>query len=44
VKSLLRRSNNGNAPEIVEPEPDNEYVFQFSDLVLNDYTKKLRGE
>ncbi|MFC5874982.1 response regulator transcription factor [Chryseobacterium arachidis] len=42
VKSLLRRSNqNGSAPEIVEPEVDNEHVFQFSDLILNDYTKKV---
>lgn len=40
VKSLLRRSNNG-PQEIAEPEPDNEYVFQFSDLMVNDYTKKV---
>ncbi|SDQ45162.1 two component transcriptional regulator, winged helix family [Chryseobacterium soldanellicola] len=40
VKSLLRRSNN-NIPEITEPEVDNEHVFQFSDLILNDYTKKV---
>lgn len=39
IKSLLRRSSN-NIPEIVEPEIDNEHVFQFSDLILNDYTKK----
>jgi DNA-binding response OmpR family regulator len=41
VKSLLRRSNNGNVPEITEPEVDSEYIFQFSDLILNDYTKKV---
>jgi DNA-binding response OmpR family regulator len=40
IKSLLRRSSN-NIPEIAEPEIDNEHVFQFSDLVLNDYTKKV---
>ena len=40
IKSLLRRSSN-NIPEITEPEIDNEYVFQFSDLILNDYTKKV---
>ncbi|UZT96302.1 response regulator transcription factor [Chryseobacterium fluminis] len=40
VKSLLRRSN-GNIQEVEEPEIDNEYVFQFSDLILNDYTKKV---
>lgn len=41
VKSLLRRSSNGNTPEITESESDNEHVFQFSDLTLNDYTKKV---
>ncbi|PIF43892.1 DNA-binding response OmpR family regulator [Chryseobacterium sp. 52] len=40
VKSLLRRSN-GITQEIAEPEVDNEYVFQFSDLMVNDYTKKV---
>lgn len=45
VKSLLRRSNSGGSvPEVIEPEVDNEHVFQFSDLMLNDYTKKvMRG-
>jgi DNA-binding response OmpR family regulator len=32
VKSLLRRSHNNIPQEIIEPEPDNEHVFQFSDL------------
>ncbi|ROH96108.1 response regulator transcription factor [Chryseobacterium daecheongense] len=42
VKSLLRRSHtNGNVHEMAEPEVDNEHVFQFSDLVVNDYTKKV---
>lgn len=41
IKSLLRRSNNSPAQEIAEPEVDNEHVFQFSDLMVNDYTKKV---
>ncbi len=41
IKSLLRRSNSGNQHESVEDEENNEYVYQFSDLVLNDYTKKV---
>jgi DNA-binding response OmpR family regulator len=41
IKSLLRRSGNGNPAEIAGPEVDHEHVFQFSDLVLNDYTKKV---
>lgn len=42
VKSLLRRShNNGNNHETAEPIIDSEYIFQFSDLVVNDYTKKV---
>lgn len=41
VKSLLRRSHNNGPQETVEPEPDNEHVFQFSDLTVNDYTKKV---
>ncbi|KFF09312.1 response regulator transcription factor [Chryseobacterium luteum] len=41
VKSLLRRSHSISVQEIAEPEPDNEHVFQFSDLVVNDYTKKV---
>ncbi len=41
IKSLLRRSGNGSSPEIAESEADSEYVFQFSDLILNDYTKKV---
>lgn len=41
VKSLLRRSNGAGSQEINEPEPDNEHVFQVSDLIVNDYTKKV---
>lgn len=41
VKSLLRRSNNGNTPEIVESEVYQEHIYQFSDLILNDYAKKV---
>ncbi|RNA61092.1 DNA-binding response regulator [Chryseobacterium nematophagum] len=42
IKSLLRRSNAGNIiAEVTESYSDNEHVFQFSDLVVNDYTKKV---
>lgn len=41
IKSLLRRSHNGNPAEPAEPEVDQEYIYQFSDLILNDYTKKV---
>ncbi|MET3034533.1 response regulator transcription factor [Chryseobacterium sp. NRRL B-14859] len=41
VKSLLRRSHGHNTPEAVEQEVDNEHIFQFSDLTVNDYTKKV---
>ncbi len=42
VKSLLRRRSIANGtPEAIEPEPDNEHVYQFSDLTVNDYTKKV---
>ncbi|EJL75086.1 response regulator transcription factor [Chryseobacterium populi] len=41
VKSLLRRSNNNPVQEIIEPETNNEHVFQFSDLMVNNYTKKV---
>lgn len=41
VKSLLRRSNNGSISEITESETDQGHLHQFSDLILNDYTKKV---
>jgi len=41
VKSLLRRSTNGNTPEIEEQDTCQEHIYQFSDLILNDYTKKV---
>lgn len=42
VKSLLRRSHNGGSvAEVEQPETDSEHVLQFSDLALNDYTKKV---
>lgn len=41
IKSLLRRSTNGTTTEIEEPEAGKEHVYQFSDLILNDYTKKV---
>lgn len=45
VKSLLRRSVPMNTAEVTEDETFNEYLFQFSDLKVNDYTKKVtRGE
>ncbi|UWX59947.1 response regulator transcription factor [Chryseobacterium oranimense] len=41
VKSLLRRSNGVSPQEVAGPEPDSEHVFKFSDLIVNDYTKKV---
>ncbi|MGH1518465.1 response regulator transcription factor [Chryseobacterium sp. JK1] len=41
VKSLLRRSHNNGPQESVEPESSNDDVLQFSDLTVNDYTKKV---
>ncbi|MEC3874219.1 response regulator transcription factor [Chryseobacterium salviniae] len=41
VKSLLRRSTNGSAPETEEQDACQEHIYQFSDLILNDYTKKV---
>jgi len=41
VKSLLRRSNSGNAHEAEEQNACQEHIYQFSDLILNDYTKKV---
>lgn len=41
VKSLLRRSTNGSAPETVEQDACQEHIYQFLDLILNDYTKKV---
>ena len=37
IKSLLRRSTPINTSEIAE----NENIYQFSDLMVNDYTKKV---
>lgn len=42
IKSLLRRSGHNN--NIETQEVDDENTYQFSDLVVNDYTKKvIRG-
>ncbi|MCU7614593.1 response regulator transcription factor [Chryseobacterium sp. GMJ5] len=41
IKSLLRRSNPILATETPENETDQGYIFQFSDIVVNDYTKKV---
>lgn len=39
IKSLLRRSGHHTGTESIEI--DNEHIYQFSDLQLNDYTKKV---
>lgn len=39
IKSLLRRSGHGNGSE--SNEIDDENTYQFSDLTVNDYTKKV---
>ncbi len=39
IKSLLRRSLHNNIPDLSEAEKGNSY--QFSDLYVNDYTKKV---
>jgi len=41
VKSLLRRSNNGSASDTDDDDVQNGHIYQFSDLTLNDYTKKV---
>ena len=41
IKSLLRRSSNNPVPEIPEPEVNEEHIYKFSDLIVNDYTKKV---
>ncbi|WP_292010857.1 response regulator transcription factor [Chryseobacterium sp.] len=41
VKSLLRRSNHSNSQETSVAEEDHEYIHRVSDLVVNDYTKKV---
>lgn len=40
IKSLLRRSNQNNDSESNEIEND-ENIFRFADLTVNDYTKKV---
>lgn len=39
IKSLLRRSGHHTGTESIEI--DHEHIYQFSDLQLNDYTKKV---
>lgn len=39
IKSLLRRSGHNNGSETTDT--DNENIYQFSDLIVNDYTKKV---
>ncbi|VFB04103.1 Transcriptional regulatory protein CusR [Chryseobacterium taihuense] len=41
IKSLLRRSSSGKVEEILEESADSKHVYQFSDLIVNDYTKKV---
>lgn len=40
VKSLLRRSNGGPSSDSNDDDVQNGHIYQFSDLSLNDYTKK----
>lgn len=40
IKSLLRRSGHSNGNETTEIEND-ENIYQFEDLTINDYTKKV---
>lgn len=39
IKSLIRRSSHGNVSET--QEIDQSYIYQFDDLVVNDYTKAV---
>ena len=39
IKSLLRRSNHNNGAEQQEAKQEN--IYQFYDLIVNDYTKKV---
>lgn len=39
IKSLLRRSSHSNGSDTVEINDEN--IYQFSDLKVNDYTKKV---
>ncbi|MBD8082965.1 response regulator transcription factor [Chryseobacterium caseinilyticum] len=41
IKSLLRRSNKGSSSDSEEDDVQNGHIYQFSDLSLNDYTKKV---
>ena len=41
VKSLLRRSSNSNSTEVEEKDFQSEHIYHFSDLIVNDYTKKI---
>ena len=40
IKSLLRRSGHSNGTDLHEVEND-ENTYQFADLTVNDYTKKV---
>ena len=40
IKSLLRRSGHSNGADAIEVESD-ENIYQFEDLTINDYTKKV---
>lgn len=40
IKSLLRRSGHSNGADAIEVEND-ENIYQFEDLTINDYSKKV---
>lgn len=41
IKSLLRRSNGGSSADPEDDDVQSGHIYQFSDLSLNDYTKKV---
>lgn len=41
IKSLLRRSHQNNTTNTELLYTNNEYIYEFSDLIVNDYTKKV---
>ncbi|KQT22369.1 two-component system response regulator [Chryseobacterium sp. Leaf404] len=41
VKSLLRRSNGVSSSDFEDEDVQSGHIYQFSDLSLNDYTKKV---
>lgn len=41
IKSLLRRSNGSSSSDSDDDDVQSGHIYQFSDLSLNDYTKKV---